>query len=137
VRRALATLVEHLGPAVVDNLARTAGLVAADTAALDRLARRAGRRARAAGDGGLSVAVLARLPDAIRTRALLSWAATLGAPASALSHRHVAALDALVTGWRGQGPVSLPGGIQVVRREGTLIVSAGIGHPVTAEKTSA
>jgi tRNA(Ile)-lysidine synthetase, N-terminal domain len=132
-RALLAQLVEHLGPAVVDNLARTARLIAADTAVLDRIARRALRRARQAGGDGLSVAVLARLPEAIRTRVLLRWAAALGAPGSALSHRHVAALDALVTGWRGQGPVSLPGGIPVVRREGALIVARGIGHAVTAQ----
>mgnify|MGYP001377038899 CR=1 FL=1 len=131
-RTLLALLVDHLGPAVVDNLARTARLVAADTTVLDRVAARALRRARRAGRGGLSVAVLARLPEAIRTRVLLRWAAALGAPGSALSHRHVAALDALVTDWRGQGPVSLPGGIPVVRREGALIVARDVGHPVTA-----
>jgi tRNA(Ile)-lysidine synthase len=132
-RTLLAQLVDHLGPAVVENLARTAHLVAADTAVLDRIARRALWRAREAGRGGLSVAVLARLPEAIRTRVLLRWAASLGAPGSALSHRHVAALDALVTDWHGQGPVSLPGGIPVVRREGALIVASAIGHPVTAQ----
>jgi tRNA(Ile)-lysidine synthase len=40
---------------------------------------------------------------------------------SALSHRHVAALEVLVTAWRGQGPVWLPGGVAVVRREGRLV----------------
>jgi len=136
-RTLLARLVDHLGPAVVDNLARTARLVAADTAVLDRIARRALRRARQAGHGGLSVAVLAGLPEAIRTRVLLRWAAALGAPGSALSHRHVAALDALVTNWHGQGPVSLPGGIPVARREGALIVTRAIGHPVTARSGEA
>lgn len=117
-RRLLATLVEHLGPAVVGNLARTAHLTAADNAVLDALARRSLRRARVA--GGLSVAALSRLPDALRTRVLHRWSASLGAPRSALSHRHVGALDALVTDWHGQGPVSLPGGIRVIRREGVL-----------------
>ena len=58
---------------------------------------------------------------AIRTRVLHSWAKRLGAPGSALSHRHVAALDALVTDWHGQGAVALPGGILVARREGLLV----------------
>ena len=62
-----------------------------------------------------------RLPDALRTRVLHRWSAALGAPRSALSHRHVGALDALVTAWHGQGPVSLPGGIRVIRREGVLV----------------
>jgi tRNA(Ile)-lysidine synthase len=115
--------VQSLGPAVVGNLARTARLVAADGAALDALARRALRRAQA--PGGLASEELTRLPDAVRTRALHQWARRLGVPGSALSHRHVAALDALVTAWHGQGAVSLPGGISVVRAEGMLVAHEG------------
>src|SRR5919107_1567005 len=73
------------------------------------------------GDGGLSVAALAGLPVAVRTRVLHAWAAELGAPGSALSHRHVQALDALVVGWHGQGPTALPGGIVVARRADDLV----------------
>jgi tRNA(Ile)-lysidine synthase len=51
---------------------------------------------------------------------LHAWARELGAPGAALSHRHVLALDALVTDWHGQGPASLPGGIVVGRRAGDL-----------------
>jgi tRNA(Ile)-lysidine synthase len=119
-RALLASLVDRLGPAVVANLARTARLAAADADALDRWAARAAARV-GDSDGGLAVAALASLPDAVRTRVLHKWAGELGAPGSALSHRHVAALDALVTAWRGQGPVSLPGGIVVVRRAGHLV----------------
>jgi tRNA(Ile)-lysidine synthase len=61
------------------------------------------------------------MADAIRTRVLHAWAKRLGAPGSALSHRHVAALDALVTDWHGQGAVALPGGILVGRRQGHLV----------------
>lgn len=116
---ALPALVAALGPAVVDNLARTAALIAADTAALDDLA--AGALAAARTAGGLGVAALAALPDAVRTRVLHAWARELGAPGGALGHRHVAALDALVTGWHGQGPTMLPGGIAVARRAGHLV----------------
>src|SRR5690606_1302926 len=112
---ALPALVAALGDRVVDNLARTAALVAADNAALDELAARALAEARDP-DGGLAVPALARLAPAVRGRVLHAWARELGAPGGALSHRHVAALDALVTGWRGQGPTRLPGGIAVVRR---------------------
>lgn len=119
-RALLSSLVESLGPAVVGNLARTASLLAADTAVLDRLARRAARRA-STPDGGLAVAALAELPEAVRSRVLHRWAAGLGASRSALSARHVRALDALVTAWRGQGAVGLPGGIEVVRRRGVLL----------------
>ena len=41
------------------------------------------------------------MPSAIRTRLLHLWARRLGASGSALSHRHVEALDALVTDWHG------------------------------------
>jgi tRNA(Ile)-lysidine synthase len=125
-RALLADLAERLGPAVVGNLARTARLVAADTSVLDVLARRASRRVVV--PGGLSVSGLVGLPDAVRTRVLHRWAVALGAPRSALSHRHVAALDALVTEWHGQGAVSLPGGRGVVRRQGVLVAG---DHPAT------
>ncbi|MGC4804136.1 tRNA lysidine(34) synthetase TilS [Micromonospora sp. DT233] len=117
----LPALVRALGAGVLENLARTARLVAADTAALDELAAAAlaAGGVRAAG-GGLAVAALAGLAPAIRTRVLHAWARELGAPPAALSHRHVAALDALVTGWRGQGPAYLPGGIRVARHAGRL-----------------
>ncbi|SCL66904.1 tRNA lysidine(34) synthetase TilS [Micromonospora chersina] len=115
----LPALVEALGPGVVGNLARTARLLAADTAALDDLAAAALTEVRAA-EGGLSVDGLAALPAAVRTRVLHAWARELGAPPAALSHRHVAALDALVTDWHGQGPAHLPGGLPVRRQAGRL-----------------
>ncbi|KWX10418.1 hypothetical protein TR74_03750, partial [Carbonactinospora thermoautotrophica] len=43
-----------------------------------------------------------------------------GSPAGSLFAVHVEAVDALVTAWRGQGPVQLPGGVVAVRRCGTL-----------------
>jgi len=116
----LPALVAALGPGVVDNLARTAGLLAADTAALDTLAAAALAEARTDA-GGLAIDRLAGRPAALRTRILHRWARELGATPAALSQRHVTAVDALVTGWHGQGPVYLPGGIQVARRGAELI----------------
>jgi tRNA(Ile)-lysidine synthase len=122
---ALPALVAALGPAVVDNLARTAGLLAADSALLDSLAAEALGPARTdqarTDEGGLLVLVLRGLDVAVRTRVLHAWARELGAPGGALSHRHVDALDALVTDWHGQGPVALPGGILVGRRGSILV----------------
>ena len=120
---ALPALIAALGPAVVDNLARTATQLAADNNALDALAADALAAARVVADQSaeaLSIAALVRLPDAVRTRVLHAWARELGAPGGALSHRHVAALDALVLDWHGQGPTALPGGIVVARRAGAL-----------------
>jgi tRNA(Ile)-lysidine synthase len=115
---ALPALIAALGPAVVDNLARSATQIAADNEALDALAS-----AQLLSDrvDTLRVADLAGLAAAVRTRVLHTWARRLGAPGGALSHRHVAALDALVTDWRGQGSVHLPGGILIARREGALV----------------
>jgi tRNA(Ile)-lysidine synthase len=120
-REALPALVAALGPDVVDNLARTAALLAADAEVLDGLAAAAADAARAAG-GALRVPALAGLPAAVRTRVLHAWARERGAPGGALSHRHVAALDALVVKWRGQGPVDLPGGVRVGRQVDLLVV---------------
>ncbi|RZU50646.1 tRNA(Ile)-lysidine synthase [Krasilnikovia cinnamomea] len=117
--QALPALVAALGPAVVDNLARTAELLAADTAALDALAATALAAART--EKGLSVAALAALDPAVRSRVLHAWARELGAPGGALSQKHVAALDALVVCWHGQGAAHLPGGAAVARRKGLLV----------------
>jgi tRNA(Ile)-lysidine synthase len=113
---ALPALVDALGPAVVANLARSAEQIAADNSALDELACDfLDKSAR------MTVEALLTLAPAVRTRVLHAWAKRLGAPGGALSHRHVEALDALVTAWRGQGAVHLPGGIRVAREGGTLV----------------
>ncbi len=113
-RAALPVLVDALGADVVVNLARTARLIAADTALLDELATQA------VPVGEPLVADLAALPPALRTRVLRDFALRLGAPAGSLSAVHLDALDALVVGWHGQGAVALPGGIHVTRRDGRL-----------------
>lgn len=117
---ALPALVAALGPDVVDNLARSAALLAADTTVLDALAARAGEEATEP-DGRLRVTGLVDLPAAVRTRVLRAWALSHGASGGALSHRHIQALDALVVDWHGQGPVGLPGGIAIARRGETLV----------------
>jgi tRNA(Ile)-lysidine synthase len=116
---ALPALIAALGPAVVDNLARTAAQLAGDAALLDSLAEAALASCRT--EAGLSVMSLAGMDSPIRTRVLHAWAGELGAPGGALSHRHVEALDALIMGWHGQGPTALPGGILVGRRAGDLV----------------
>ena len=42
--------------------------------------------------------------------------------AGELSATHLAAVDQLVTGWHGQGPIQLPGGYEVSRTSGTLCI---------------
>jgi len=74
--------------------------------------------------------VLARLPAAIRTRVLRASAIAAGCPAGALTARHIDALDALVTGWRGQRWADLPGGVRGRRQYGKLLLAAAA--PATA-----
>lgn len=123
VRALLAALVDELGPPVVANLARTARLVAADSAALDQWSG-AVLAEQLAGGEGLDCAELGALPEAIRSRVLHAWALRLGSPGTDLSERHVAALAALVTDWHGQGEVYLPGAITVTRTAGRLLPGA-------------
>jgi tRNA(Ile)-lysidine synthase len=123
---ALPALVAALGPAVIGNLARSASMIAADNEALDALAEEAfsgtAQQAQRHSEPGPTVDVseLSELPTAVRRRVLRLWARRLGVPGSALSHRHVEALDALVVQWHGQGPVHLPGGILATRMRGVL-----------------
>ncbi len=97
---------------VAEALARTAALLRDDVDALDALAAAVPRPA------VLDTVELAALPAAVRTRVLRLWAADRGA--AALSAEHTASLAALVTAWRGQGPVDRPGGLRVVRSSGKL-----------------
>jgi tRNA(Ile)-lysidine synthase len=115
----LPTLERELGPGVAEALARTARQLRADADLLDELAEAAYADARAAG-GGLDVDVLAALPEALRGRVLHRAARAAGVPGRALSAVHVAAMAELVTGWKGQGPVDLPGGLAATRRCATL-----------------
>jgi tRNA(Ile)-lysidine synthase len=137
-REVLPLLEDVLQGGVAEALSRTADLLRADVAALDEAARKliAGNSSvpsfalltpgeqllahgeQSKGGGGLSVAALAQLPSALRTRVLRLWAHRAGA--APLSAERTAALDALVTDWHGQGPIELPGGIAVHRRSGTL-----------------
>jgi tRNA(Ile)-lysidine synthase len=119
VRAALPVLVEALGRDLVDNLARTARLVAADLTALDELAEKVAPEVRDEA-GGLRVEALAALTPAVRGRVLRGYTQELGVSGGALSAAHLDALDALVTAWHGQGPVALPGGIRIGRVFGCL-----------------
>ncbi|AKT51169.1 tRNA lysidine(34) synthetase TilS [Arsenicicoccus sp. oral taxon 190] len=115
-RGALASLDEALGPGIRDALARTADQLRADAEALDDLA--AAWLATHQRADGLPAALLAGEPAAVRTRVLHRAALAAGVPAGALTAVHVGALDALLTRWRGQGPVSLPGPVTASRTPG-------------------
>lgn len=125
---ALPVLERSLGPGVAAALARTARLLADDADALDEWAARAASEF-AHPEGGLDAAKLSALPAAVRRRVLRSAAVEAGARPGSLATSHVDALDALVTAWRGQARVDLPGGVAAVRRCGRLLVAAGGEQP--------
>jgi tRNA(Ile)-lysidine synthase len=114
----LPVLEKHLGGGVVEALARTARLFRDDADALDAWAAQA--EAEAMTDEGLDAAALAVLPPAVRRRVLRRGAIQAGSPAGDLFARHVEAMDQLVTGWHGQGPLHLPGAVELRRRSGRL-----------------
>ncbi|MGP3933337.1 tRNA lysidine(34) synthetase TilS [Nonomuraea sp. KM88] len=125
-RHVLPVLERELGPGVAEALARTAGMAREDADALDRWAESAYRNCALSDMGesvALSTAELEKLPDAVRRRVLRRAAIAAGAPPGALSAAHVLAVDRLVTRWRGQKAVDLPGGLSAVRRYGTLILA--------------
>lgn len=127
VRRKVLPLLEaELGPGVAEALARTAALARQDADALDEWAETAYRNCALSDIGGsvkVVVAELEKLPDAVRRRVLRRAAIAAGVPSGALSATHVLAVDRLVTHWRGQKAVDLPGGLSAVRRYGTLILA--------------
>jgi tRNA(Ile)-lysidine synthase len=121
----LPVLEKHLGAGVVEALARTARLFRDDADALDQWAERAEqdlyRRDPHDGPGSLPVAELDGLPAAVRRRVLRRVALRSGSPAGDLFAGHLESVDSLVTGWHGQGPLQLPGGVEVTRRCGNLV----------------
>ncbi|MBV9380946.1 MAG: tRNA lysidine(34) synthetase TilS [Streptosporangiaceae bacterium] len=116
---ALPALEAALGPGVAEALARTAAQLHADAEFLESIS--AGCRA---GSGPLAVASLSGLPAAIRTRVLRDAAIAAGCPPGALTARHVGWLEELITGYRGQRWIDLPGGVRAARRGGEVCFAA-------------
>jgi tRNA(Ile)-lysidine synthase len=74
--------------------------------------------------GGIAAAELLRLPRAIRTRVWRLLAVEAGCSPGALIATHIDSLDTLVTCWRGQGPIDLPGRVQGRRTDGRVVVAS-------------
>ncbi|MET8475527.1 tRNA lysidine(34) synthetase TilS [Streptomyces sp. NPDC006422] len=120
----LPALEKALGKGVVEALARTAQLSRDDADALDTWAREATESVRDAA-GLLECAKLYALPPAVRRRILRKAAIEAGAPAGALFARHIEEVDRLITGWRGQGEINLPGKVLAQRQGGRLVIRQG------------
>ncbi|WP_330271472.1 tRNA lysidine(34) synthetase TilS [Lentzea sp. NBC_00516] len=98
---------------VASSLARTAAQLREDCDALDSLAEAFAGDCCAVGD-------ISELPVALRRRVLRAWLIEEGVPE--LSDSHLRRVDSLVSEWRGQGGVWLPGGFVVRRAHGRLVV---------------
>lgn len=120
----LPALEKALGKGVVEALARTAQLSRDDADALDAWASQAEAGVRDA-TGLLECAKLYALPPAVRRRILRRAAIEAGAPAGSLFARHIEEVDRLITGWRGQGAINLPGKVVAQRQGGRLVIRQG------------
>lgn len=124
----LPVIEEALGHGVVEALARTAGLLRADADALDSLAADVAETAVRHTDGEVrcDIGILEAQPAAVRARVLRQAALEAGSRATDLTAAHVAAVDELITGWRGQRWIDLPQGVRAVRRTGFLVLGPDV-----------
>ncbi|MFI8824573.1 tRNA lysidine(34) synthetase TilS [Streptomyces sp. NPDC053431] len=120
----LPALEKALGKGVVEALARTAQLSRDDADALDSWAADVEAAVRDEA-GRLECAKLFGLPPAVRRRVLRRAMIAEGAPAGSLFARHIEEVDRLITGWRGQGAINLPGRVEARRQGGRLVIRQG------------
>jgi hypothetical protein len=148
VRRSLLPLLETFNPRAAEALARAAGLLREDSAALDTLAaalleearaeveadpaaggtsseKGAGAGARAVGAWPLRAAALAAAMPAVRRRALRLWLARGRGDLRRLSQANLLGVERLTEGSRGGRVAELPGGSSVERRRGLLLFRRG------------
>lgn len=114
-------LARALGQDPVPALARTARLAREDSDHLDALAA-AHFHLITTDPTAIDIKPVEALPPALRWRTLRELCLRAGAPAAALGMTHVLAVDALITDWRGQAGISLPGGLRARRSCGRLYV---------------
>ena len=116
----LPTMEREIGPGIAEALSRSARLLRDDADALDQWGDEIFE---SCDPHSLDVGVLESLPRAIRTRVLRKAIYLAGSPSGSLTAEHLEPVEALVTAWKGQGPVSLPGGVTVTRISGRLSLS--------------
>lgn len=112
----LPLLNDVLGGGVAEALARTAAQLRTDVDYLDAVAAEHHDV-----HHDLTASALAALPSAIRLRVLRLAALQAGASRDELNSGHICGIDALVTGWRGQRRIELPGHVSA-SRQGDQIV---------------
>ena len=117
----LPVMEEKLGPGIAAALSRSAAILRDDADALDAIAQTEISHSDLA---NLDCEHLATLARAIRSRVLRAAIYAAGAPPGSITADHLSGVEALVTSWRGQGPLSLPGGVKVERISGRLSLLA-------------
>lgn len=119
----LPVLERELGPGIAEALARTAEQLREDTEAFDAMIDEFIEEICEPAEAGIavSVAALAANPAALRNRIIRMVA--LSEFGRSLSRTHTLAIAALVTDWKGQGPIDVPG-FTVTRNGGLLEFSA-------------
>ena len=121
VREKVLPLMEaEIGPGIADALTRSAKILRDDADALDQWAEEVLDEMDPI---EMDIETLASLPRAIRSRVIRKAIYLAGAPSGSLSAEHLEPVEALVTAWKGQGAVSLPGGVTVARISGRLSLS--------------
>lgn len=118
--RVLPVLEEELGPGIAEALARTAEQAREDADAFQQQLEELAPEICEPAEAGIAVSVasLAANPAALRQR-LIRFIVHSEFGVS-LSRAHTVEVARLVTEWRGQGPIDLPG--LTARREGGLVV---------------
>ena len=111
----LPVLEKELGPGISQALSRTADMLRDDADALDAYAKMI------LDAGDIAIETLELLPKAVRTRVLRQLAIAGGALVNDLSREHILSIDNLITNWKGQGPLNLPGQVNVKRESGKLV----------------
>lgn len=109
-KRILPALADVLGGDAIPALARTADRIAADQAYIEQSADLTPTA---------DCAALAADPAPIRQRRIMAW---LRGQGISVSGAQLADIERLCTDWRGQGPVTISGGVRVERRGGGLNV---------------
>lgn len=117
----LPLLEDALGGGVAEALARTATALREDTELIDSLAAQALPEVKVG--VGLRVSALAALPGPVRRRVIRGW--LLAGGATGLTDKQIRGVDALVTGWHGQGGVAVGSALReerliAGRRDGKL-----------------
>lgn len=116
----LPTMEAEIGPGINDALTRSAKLLRDDADALDYLSDEVFAQLDPL---SLDISKLESQPRAIRSRILRRAIYQAGAPQGSLTAEHIEPIESLITAWKGQGAISLPGGVTVARISGRLSLS--------------